>query len=88
MRVGIIYPPQTLLDFKTIELLSSIENDATRNSLLLMQLSERSNGLSGRSLRKLPFLAHALYIQKSRCNLEQFVDAIKKTLDDKKAQII
>ena len=38
-----------------------IENDATRSSLQLRELAMKSEGLSGRSLRKVPFLAHALY---------------------------
>lgn len=41
-----------------------VENDATRLSLHLRAISVKSQGLSGRTLRKLPFLAHVLYSQK------------------------
>lgn len=40
-----------------------VENDATRLSLQLRDIAQQSQGLSGRTLRKLPFLAHALYGQ-------------------------
>ena len=40
-----------------------VENDATRLSLQLRDIAQQSQGLSGRTLRKLPFLAHALYSQ-------------------------
>lgn len=38
-------------------------NDATYLSLKLNDIASASVGLSGRTLRKLPFLAHALYAQ-------------------------
>ena len=34
---------------------------ATRHSMLLYAVAEACDGLSGRALRKLPFLAHALF---------------------------
>ena len=42
-----------------------MENDATSLSLKLRDIASQSVGLSGRTLRKLPFLAHALYAQVS-----------------------
>ena len=43
-----------------------MENDATSLSLKLRDIASQSVGLSGRTLRKLPFLAHALYAQVSQ----------------------
>ena len=40
-----------------------VENDATKPSLKLRDVAHGSEGLSGRTLRKLPFLAQALYTQ-------------------------
>lgn len=36
--------------------------------------------MSGRSLRKLPFLAHAYYLQKPRVSLEEYLGALIKTI--------
>lgn len=59
-----------------------------------MNASKNSVGFSGRTLRKLPFLAHALYCNYSSSNesqisLEQFIDALllaieKEYLDQNK----
>jgi len=60
MRVGIISPKQTLLDYRSIQVfLQHAENDSTRHSMALYRTSIACEGLSGRALRKLPFLAHA-----------------------------
>ncbi|KAM4705088.1 pachytene checkpoint protein 2 homolog [Rhinophrynus dorsalis] len=42
---------------------------------------ERSVGLSGRVLRKLPFLAHALYIQSPTVTIERFLQALLLAVD-------
>jgi AAA+ superfamily predicted ATPase len=46
---------------RALEVMRYVENDATRVSLQLREIAAKSVGLSGRALRKLPFLAHALY---------------------------
>jgi hypothetical protein len=40
----------------------------------------RSEGLSGRTLRKVPFLAHAYYIQVPQVSLEDFLKAMNKAV--------
>ncbi|KAB0794030.1 hypothetical protein PPYR_13650 [Photinus pyralis] len=54
----------------------------------LINISEISVGLSGRALRKVPFLAHALYIDEDTVNIQSFfnamISAIKHLEDDKK----
>ena len=42
-----------------------MDNDTTRLSLSLLETSKKCEGCSGRALRKLPFLAHAFYVQVS-----------------------
>ncbi|KAK9693162.1 ATPase family associated with various cellular activities (AAA) [Popillia japonica] len=42
----------------------------------LMDVSQASVGLSGRALRKIPFLAYALFLNGNSVNLEQFFEAI------------
>ncbi|XP_066848479.1 pachytene checkpoint protein 2 homolog isoform X5 [Anser cygnoides] len=63
MKCQIIYPRQQLLTLRELEMIGFVENNVSRLSLVLKEISRRSEGLSGRVLRKLPFLAHALYIQ-------------------------
>ncbi|KFQ36588.1 Pachytene checkpoint protein 2, partial [Merops nubicus] len=65
MKCQIIYPRQQLLTLRELEMIGFVENNVSRLSLVLKEISRRSEGLSGRVLRKLPFLAHALYIQVS-----------------------
>jgi DNA polymerase III delta prime subunit len=79
MRVGVI-ENSPLLDVSCVELLKSVPNDATRFSLKLYDVAKLSEGLSGRTLRKLPFLAHALYIQTDNCTLDEFLDALLCTI--------
>jgi len=76
MRTGIIAPSEQLFDLKTMKLMNYTENDATRLSLRLWKIAELSEGLSGRTLRKLPFLAHALYLQADSTGLERYLEAL------------
>lgn len=48
------------------------------NSHHLLNIARESNGLSARALRKVPFLAHALFLQalSERCNLPTFLNAM------------
>ncbi|XP_019479895.1 PREDICTED: pachytene checkpoint protein 2 homolog, partial [Hipposideros armiger] len=77
----IIYPRQQLLSLRELEMIGFIENNVSKLSLLLSEISRRSEGLSGRVLRKLPFLAHALYIQAPTVTLEGFLQALSLAVD-------
>ncbi|XP_053679554.1 pachytene checkpoint protein 2 homolog [Anopheles nili] len=54
---------------------------------MLMQVVQLSEGLSGRSLRKIPFLAHALFVKKESESMLNFISAmrqaVRKVLADK-----
>ncbi|XP_012285210.1 pachytene checkpoint protein 2 homolog [Orussus abietinus] len=52
------------------------ENPETKKSLQLLELSRQSVGLSGRTLRKIPFLAHALYLHAKKSSLHRFLRAM------------
>ncbi|XP_065065358.1 pachytene checkpoint protein 2 homolog [Rhopilema esculentum] len=77
----IVYPAEQLLTIRSLELMRFVDNAATHSSLLLREIARKSHGLSGRALRKLPFLAHALYIQSSTVSLSQFLEALSKAVD-------
>lgn len=42
----------------------------------LLDIAKKSQGLSGRSLRKLPLLAHAWFVQADSVDLDTFLDAL------------
>lgn len=47
----------------------------------LLDISKKSHGLSGRSLRKIPLLAHAWFIQSDSVDLQTFIDALEDAVD-------
>ncbi|KAH0521528.1 Pachytene checkpoint protein 2-like protein [Microtus ochrogaster] len=54
---------------------------ALAQKLTIRLSSRKSEGLSGRVLRKLPFLAHALYIQAPSVTIEGFLQALSLAVD-------
>lgn len=47
----------------------------------LLDIAKKSQGLSGRSLRKLPLLAHAWFIQNDSVALKEFFGALDNAID-------
>nr|XP_002741639.1 PREDICTED: pachytene checkpoint protein 2 homolog [Saccoglossus kowalevskii] len=80
MRKRIIQPLQQLLDLRALEVMEFKENDATKLSMRLWEIANQSHGLSGRTLRKLPFLAHALYIQTRTVSLKDYLAALSEVV--------
>lgn len=71
-----------LPDLRTLKMMRFQENEANSISFRLLDVARKSYGLSGRTLRKLPFLAHALYLQGlSTFTQEQFITALSKCVD-------
>eukprot|EP00475_Leptophrys_vorax_P001853 TRINITY_DN11036_c0_g1_i6.p1 TRINITY_DN11036_c0_g1~~TRINITY_DN11036_c0_g1_i6.p1 ORF type:complete len:135 (+),score=11.54 TRINITY_DN11036_c0_g1_i6:1141-1545(+) len=73
LRVGIIEPNnenQQLMDFSTTVNLSSEEGKPRQTN----------SGLSGRVLRKLPFLAHTLQDTFGTCSLQTFLNHLHKSV--------
>lgn len=54
-----------------------MNGDPEGASAKLLEISYQSLGLSGRSLRKIPFLAYALYLRKEKYTVSVFLDAMK-----------
>ncbi|XP_003204753.1 pachytene checkpoint protein 2 homolog [Meleagris gallopavo] len=81
MKCQIIYPRQHLLSLRELEMIGFVENNVSRLSLVLKEISRKSEGLSGRVLRKLPFLAHALYIQSPSVTMTTFLQALSLVVD-------
>lgn len=66
--------------------LSPLQNNEKEESKLLLKICEQSKGLSGRSLRKIPFIAHALFLKKSFVSLKEFLEAIDKAVEKEKIE--
>uniref|UniRef100_A0A8C1KTJ6 Pachytene checkpoint protein 2 homolog n=2 Tax=Cyprinus carpio TaxID=7962 RepID=A0A8C1KTJ6_CYPCA len=86
MKRHIIYPRQQLLSLEELGTMDFMESDVTRLSLTLRNLAQRSEGLSGRALRKIPFLAHALYGKSSTMTVEVFLKAMERAVDKQRQE--
>lgn len=73
MRANIIYP------IESIDLWEDVKEDSK-----LLAVAQSAVGISGRSLTKLPFLAHARYISKTSATLNEYFDALLDSIKDKK----
>jgi len=53
---------------------------AVTSAAMLLSAAGRAEGLSGRALRKLPFQAHAFFVQKPRASEYEFLVALDKAV--------
>ncbi|KAL2084031.1 hypothetical protein ACEWY4_019549 [Coilia grayii] len=81
MKCQIIYPRQQLLTMFELQTMDFKESNVSQLSLVLRSIAIKSKGLSGRALRKLPFLAHALFVKAPTISLEGFLEALDKAVD-------
>lgn len=81
MNVQIIHPRSELLDFYTVQHVSDDDSEVNKNSLKLAVLSRQCNGFSGRTLRKLPLLAHAWFVTTDQITLNQYLVALGLAID-------
>lgn len=58
------------------------------NNLELMEICCSSAGLTGRTLRKIPFLAHALYLTGDSISLAQFLKALRLIVEKRKNEVL
>ncbi|XP_785120.1 pachytene checkpoint protein 2 homolog [Strongylocentrotus purpuratus] len=78
MKKGVISPSQHILPLDALEAMKFKEVAVTAPSLFLLKIAKESVGLSGRTLRKLPFLAHAMFLQTSHVSLPDFLTALQQ----------
>ncbi|XP_030638571.1 pachytene checkpoint protein 2 homolog [Chanos chanos] len=91
MKCQIVYPRQQLFTMFELETMGYVESDVSFFSLVLRDIAEKSKGLSGRVLRKLPFLAHALFVKTPTVTLEKFLNAMDRAVDkqlEEKANLV
>ncbi|XP_067204728.1 pachytene checkpoint protein 2 homolog isoform X3 [Linepithema humile] len=86
MRVGILEDEKIydISDLKRQKLFGYTED--SENSVKLLQLSRESEGLSGRILRKIPFLAHALYLSAEKFTMVEFLEAMHSAISKQNQQ--
>lgn len=72
---------ETISSFKFRDLQKA---SAFTNGNILAQTCKEAIGSSGRSLRKLPFLAHALFLKKNQATLREFIFALRSAVDYQK----
>uniref|UniRef100_A0A672J7D1 Pachytene checkpoint protein 2 homolog n=1 Tax=Salarias fasciatus TaxID=181472 RepID=A0A672J7D1_SALFA len=86
MKCQIIFPRQQLFTINDLESISFAESEMSKHSLKLRNIALKSKGLSGRALRKLPFLAHALFVKTPTVTLERFLEAMSLAVDKQKEE--
>lgn len=69
----------TINNFDTFLELQHFPPFSTAN--IMCHVCKEASGISGRSLRKLPFLAHALFLKKSTATLREFLIAMRSAVD-------
>ncbi|XP_037078013.1 pachytene checkpoint protein 2 homolog isoform X2 [Pollicipes pollicipes] len=77
VRTRIISSAEKLFSLHNLELTQYVGNAATHSSLRLWQIAQASRGLSGRTLRKLPFLAHALFVSTPSATMAEYLAALE-----------
>jgi len=71
-----------LPDLPMLKMMGLQENKANSTSFRLLEVARKSYGLSGRTLRKLPFIAHAMFLHNCMVvTQEQFVQALSSAVD-------
>ncbi|KAI9032270.1 pachytene checkpoint protein 2 [Hyaloraphidium curvatum] len=64
-----------LLEYRELEVFRHMLG-SDHPSARLFAIAQKCEGMSGRSLRKLPFLAHAFYVQSERSSLDTYLKAL------------
>ncbi|KAF6739693.1 Pachytene checkpoint-like protein 2 [Oryzias melastigma] len=86
MKCQIISPRQPLFTMYELETMCFTSSEVSEHSLWLMDIAKKSKGLSGRALRKLPFLTHALFVKTPTVTLETFLDAMSHAVDKQREE--
>ncbi|VVC94101.1 pachytene checkpoint protein 2 homolog [Leptidea sinapis] len=81
MNRGVVVPKETLLTLHVLEASRFADSEGSRASLQLREVAMEAAAanMSGRALRRLPFLAKALHAP-AQVNLIQFIDALNLAL--------
>ncbi|KAL2713202.1 pachytene checkpoint protein 2 [Vespula squamosa] len=87
MRTGLIEQEQ-LFNLAYLKTHGYEETYETKRCLMLLEISKQSFGLSGRTLKKIPFLAKALFIHSKKSTLAQFLRAMHYAIEKQKDDVL
>lgn len=87
MRIELI-DPEEIYDLAYLKVRGYEETYETKHCLMLLELSKQSFGLSGRTLKKIPFLAQALFINTTKSTLAQFLRAMHYAIEKQKENVL
>ncbi|KAJ3129297.1 Pachytene checkpoint protein 2, partial [Irineochytrium annulatum] len=83
MRTQLVSPACTLYDWRSIDLFLTKNGDSPSDKLY--EIAGMCGGFSGRTVRKLPFLAHCFYLQgKGSVGVEGFLAALRRVVEDER----
>ncbi|KAI9345545.1 P-loop containing nucleoside triphosphate hydrolase protein [Obelidium mucronatum] len=83
MRCHLIHPMEDILSWRDIETYASRGIDMGDANQKLYSVARQCEGLSGRAIRKLPFIAHALFVKSHKSvTLTEFLDALGKAIGE------
>ncbi|KAF9181066.1 Pachytene checkpoint protein 2 [Haplosporangium sp. Z 767] len=89
-RTGIIQSERSLMNWSAFQFYQYLMREVCTDHDLktadsLYQISGQAQGMSGRAIRKLPFLAHAGHIQSPVTTMTAFLAALSKTVNEEQA---
>ncbi|KAL2919790.1 hypothetical protein HK105_200707 [Polyrhizophydium stewartii] len=77
MHCGIIAPSVPLQTLRELDLFAESSPASSR----LFAIAKRCSGMSGRSLRRLAFIAHARFVRAPKTSMPRFLDAMEAAAD-------
>uniref|UniRef100_A0A7S0EB03 AAA+ ATPase domain-containing protein n=1 Tax=Hanusia phi TaxID=3032 RepID=A0A7S0EB03_9CRYP len=85
MRVGIVAPQEELKDVSLLTSQPAAAAGSPDSSVRLYHCASEAQGFSGRFLRKLPFLAHSMFLRRKSASMPMFCDALLKAIHAEKS---
>lgn len=76
LKANIISNELDLLPFNAISTTEGMER-IDKQSAALLEVARLSEGMSGRTLRKMPFLAHAWFIRSEQVTFQEYLGALR-----------
>eukprot|EP01135_Chromosphaera_perkinsii_P001229 Nk52_evm2s163 gene=Nk52_evmTU2s163 len=88
MRTKLISPHERILDMKDVEVLAFNDSPVTRPSLRLWHAAQKATGISGRTVKKVPFIAYSLlgHPAVGCCTFEMFMDCLDEAIETTKRE--
>lgn len=81
IKVSIISTESTLADYEQMMRVARNGSEWYKHSERLMEIARRCFGFSGRTLRKLPMLAHAWFVTDDQVSLDDFLLALELAVE-------